>query len=719
MSFSINCLEITATKEQWEKSKNLYKNLLSEKDYGRFEKERKNSKETFKKRYFFNDYYEHNQHGVIKKNQPKIRFDSDSFFKKNINIQAIVGKNGSGKSSLMDLMYMAINNFAFLFERGKARPGADELCYVKGVCLNLYFIFDDYYGENEMRLECKEEKIKLLRKEKGWWTIVNKASFGVDKPNKYFEKKTDRPIISAVAKFFYTVVSNYSMQSFISSNYVVSTLDYKLKNKRRPWINSIFYKNDGYVRPRVLNPFRESRSINLENEQNLSKDRATSLFIYSFYEKKFFFKPYTFTDLKIKYNPSIVREKINRVILKYTEEKRIFHSKKSILKFINNEIIHEESFLHHLEKQFFFKLPIDAQEKSKMCAAYVMFKIWNLTKKYVFYLPYKEGIEYVDGVGFVIKNKRLLNTLFRKINQDDSHVTKKIKRSLNYLLVSEEKNFNDSFNGVDYLNFLKESYLNRIRESEKDSPKEYLYFNRNNPFAIGKDISFVSPSRVDLCLPSPIFSYELFLKKDDDQVKKKIKYNNLSSGELQLLQTLSVHAYHISNLLSVQEKGRPQYRNINLVFDEVEICFHPEYQRSFLNRFIEMADDMKWTMFASINVFVMTHSPFILSDIPSNRVLYMDDGSMDEKKNEDDSLSDKETFGQNIGSLLCNSFFLKYYVGDFAKKKINEILDEFDKNISMPREEFERKIQIFGDELLKRQMRNYFESHRIKACIEF
>ena len=48
---------------------------------------------------------------------------------------------------------------------------------------------------------------------------------------------------------------------------------------------------------------------------------------------------------------------------------------------------------------------------------------------------------------------------------------------------------------------------------------------------------------------------------------------------------------------------------------------------------------------------------------------------------------------------------------DFGK--INEILDEFERNKSMPKDEFEGKIQIFGDRLLKRQMMNYYELHKV------
>lgn len=93
MKFGINCLEITATKEQWKLSKNLYKNLLSDNDY-----EGLQDNDPVGKRFFFNDFFERCQKGELKKTESKQRFDSDSFFGEHINIQAIVGKNGSGKS---------------------------------------------------------------------------------------------------------------------------------------------------------------------------------------------------------------------------------------------------------------------------------------------------------------------------------------------------------------------------------------------------------------------------------------------------------------------------------------------------------------------------------------------------------------------------------------------------------------------------------------------
>ena len=688
MNFSVNCLEIIATKEEWKKNKSLYKNLLSENDYKNFEEEKVRKNEAFKKRFFFNDFYEHNQHGGLEKNK-NYCLNSNVFFEEGINIQAIVGKNGSGKSTLMDLMYMAVNNFAFFFEQGKARPGADELCYVQGLFLNLYFSVENEDVIHEYKLECKEIT-KLLKREKGGWPIVCCASFRIGKTNKYYKKRSDKPIISLVENFFYTIVSNYSMQSFISSNYIERTQDYEGRNQRKPWINSIFYKNDGYVRPIVLNPFRKSGTIDLANEQNLSKDRATSLFVYAFYgndgEKKFF-RPYCFADLKIKYENAAARNKINKIIVKNKKNVRLFASNQELLEFVDNSA----SFIHLLEQRFFFKL--ENQENKKICVAYVMFKIWNLTQRYVFYSLYKDVIDFNEE-GFFVKNRRSATAFFNRINRDNSHVTKKIKRSLNYLLIRDD--LGDSFCGIKYFQLLRKTYIQKVCESEKKKGTEYLYFKEKNPFAIGEKLSFISPGHVDLCLPPPIFSYELILKGEETSKNKKIAYGRLSSGELQLLQTLSVHAYHIANLLSVQEKNRPRYRNINLIFDEVEICFHPEYQRNFVNRLVEMTNDMKWTDSALVNIFLLTHSPFILSDLPSSNVLYLKDGSMDEA-------SRTNSFAGNIGEMFSSNFFMDDTIGAYATKKLNEIIKADKKNISEKKlEDYEKIIDSVGDSILKK-----------------
>ena len=201
MRFSINCLEITAPKEIVIENKNIYKNLLTVEEFD----ERGFS---LPKRFFFNDFYKRkpNKSGKLVKNNTKT--NPEYFFGQNINIQAIVGKNGSGKSSLLDLIYMAVNNFAYMFERGVSRTHAANLFYVEHVCVNIYYSL----GDQEYILKCNDDKIELEV------PINDRVCRRFSLSQQWDTRKEDEEIKKIVEPFFYTIVSNYSLQSFISSN---------------------------------------------------------------------------------------------------------------------------------------------------------------------------------------------------------------------------------------------------------------------------------------------------------------------------------------------------------------------------------------------------------------------------------------------------------------------------------------------------------------------
>ena len=730
--FSINCLEITASKSQWEENKSLYKNLLSDKDYNGL-----GENTPVNKRYLFNDYYKFKADGSLEKNPNRAL--PENFFGKNINVQAIVGKNGSGKSSLMDLMYMAINNFSYMFERGnkEKRPGAAEMYFVPGLYAKLHFCIQ----KNLYELDCSDNSVYLKKKgevQPIFATLLDELEKDIPPELKpYAEKRyeKDEKIASLVKDFFYTIVSNFSMQSFVDNNYKrqvyhhIGEYDLRTDEDRRKyeekykfhdynkepdnkepfvksWITPIFHKNDGYIRSIVLNPFRDEGKINLSREYELSKDRACALFIYSSLKEDIsFFKPYKYKKIKAHFNPSRFITWIREIIYKYTDDtKKLFYLPELLS--LKNFIQQKDSFTSKIIDIFNLNQFKTDQDLYWYSILYIEFKLIKIVNKYPIYLDYQDffKIRYDKNTYIIqITNEKILDELLKKISQDvnvdKSHITKKIRRILSFLKIENRFSYDEEhFYHID------------IEKYEKILEDEHAE---------------ISPQLIDDFLPPPIFDWELHLNKEDNNgvliLDKKtsepleILYNQLSSGEIQFIQTTSIHAYHLMNLISVpNDPNRPKYNHFNIVFDEVEICFHPEMQRQFLKRFIDMLTDLKADYDNFINIIIVTHSPFILSDIPTSNVLFLENGTQDVSKDKDTL-----TFAQNIGEMMYDSFFMDKTIGDFAESKLKRIIkirqgrnpdnidekyndDEEGKNLQEKhKKEMEMNLALIGDPVIR------------------
>ena len=197
------------------------------------------------------------------KNKKKIKLPiSDTFYKLGdnsklrIQISCILGQNGSGKSTLFEVLYRIMNNVAYYFNK---LP--HELEYAKGINACLYYETDSCVGYIHIN---QTEDIILFAEE--------------DEPKKLIELTASE--LSALEKLFYVIVTNYSIYSFNPDDYY---LDAGNKNY---YLKDIFYKNDGYITPLVVLPFRDTNGIiDVENERNLAEQRisALSIFLYSQY----------------------------------------------------------------------------------------------------------------------------------------------------------------------------------------------------------------------------------------------------------------------------------------------------------------------------------------------------------------------------------------------------------------------------------------------------
>jgi predicted ATP-binding protein involved in virulence len=125
------------------------------------------------------------------------------------------------------------------------------------------------------------------------------------------------------------------------------------------------------------------------------------------------------------------------------------------------------------------------------------------------------------------------------------------------------------------------------------------------------------------------------------------------------------------------------------VLDEAELYYHPEYQRKYVKMLL---DTLSWCRFSndkikSINIIIVTHSPFILSDMVRNNVLYLEGGEPKQREG--------ETFGANFYDMLYNSFFFeKNAIGEIASETIKQLMQH-------PDEMTEALKDIIGDPLIR------------------
>lgn len=224
---------------------------------------------------------------------------------------------------------------------------------------------------------------------------------------------------------------------------------------------------------------------------------------------------------------------------------------------------------------------------------------------------------------------------------------------------------------------------------------------------------------IDL-LPPPIFDVTLFLRKEgQDGV---IDFRNLSSGERQIAYTISNFMYHLVN---VDSEWNDYYRDfahwevikykyVNVIFDEVELYFHPEMQRSFMGLLHQALQNAKFRNLRGINIILATHSPFILSDIPHSNVLCLGENAHEVEG----------TLGANIIELLGNSFFLSSVIGKVATRELIKLVSLYQRakdgedvktDFGKHKMEFQYLLKYLADPYLKSLAHRRYEELK-KIC---
>ncbi len=537
----------------------------------------------------------------------------------------------------------------------------------KSTLIEILFRVINNFAESQEKISAELQKISKLKADIFFHTDsffhklrINDSRveiFGYDSGGNIIKPKLDN---FPLKNFFYTIAVNYS-------HYAHNTEE--LKGELN-WLDGLFHKNDGYQTPLVINPMRTKGIIDINNENHLVKSRLIGNLLKPVRKENFSFRKLTdqleAISLDLKLNESKREKTIYEI--KTDKGKLIEEVKLSSLRFDTDKL------LKMIDSRFHFNYSSLDKEKFQLALDYIIYKLVSIATKYDDYLHYYNK----DEKRFEDKSvQEFINYLY----EDESHITFKLRQTINFLKYQHIE--------------LKEQRVDLNTLSKRISE---IKTNRKRP----EIIEFVPP---------PIFTVDILLKTADG-LKEDIEFKKLSSGEKQMIYSVSSLLYHLINLNSIRNTRRKTgYRFVNIVLEEIELYFHPELQRTYINYILESIKRLELRAIRSINLCFVTHSPFILSDIPHSNILFLDDKGYPEKSTEQ-----IKTFGGNIHELLAHSFFLNNgFIGEFAKNKIQSVIDflkseEKTSNESRNKESVFQEIQIVGEPFLKdKLMEMYYE----------
>lgn len=246
--------------------------------------------------------------------------------------------------------------------------------------------------------------------------------------------------------------------------------------------------------------------------------------------------------------------------------------------------------------------------------------------------------------------------------------------------------------------FISYSYLDELCHNISQLPEyylnyQYLAINEKEDDYLGIEISLTETFNQNVY--EILRLYELLSGRLNFDYLKQIFQvhlnHQISEGELGLINTYSGIYYALTNEYKNQKSAI-------ILLDEPDKSFHPMWIASFIDNLIKLVESIDNEM--TYQFIISTHSPFMLSDVPKEAITCID------IVNHHRIVSQAKTsFASNYYDIIKDTFFLKDSVGTFAKRKINEIIEEINNLNSNTNQETITKlnnlINIIDDPYLK------------------
>ena len=611
-----------------------------------------------------------------KKNECKNNEYLENFFGKNINVTAIVGENGSGKSSLIKLIFLLIYCKKYesldLNDPKNSERQSSIIKTARNTYLNknIFLILAKKKSDNSFEYK----KISLLHTLKECY----KKTFPLPQVN---DEEEIKKMKDCTLKYKELDVKDLDFFS-IHFNYMLDTF---YDGEQDTWLKDIYHKADGYETSLLLEPYKNN------NDRQL-----IDLDIIEYLNNQNMLRFYSIFDTKKELTKFFKPNKINLKIAKKVRGniQNLDDSDFECLSKCTGFIAHKFYQLYENNNTF---LSLREKKKEKICKIFeVIEKLYN-DKKY-------------DSLTYLYIVLKVLSSSEKLFHSDEY---KKIKDWATSL-----KNENE------LLGFIKEIKLDNlisknapnyevrkikvcIKFINKKIYKKSLFTDNLNKITNMTDIKSI------LKFIPPWIDVEWF--ENDKSLK------SLSSGEKSFFTFIINLMYQVQNI-----NDKPEYNSINLFLDETELGLHPKWQKEYLLNILKALNEVSTKQ---VHIFFASHSPFLLSDIPNKKVIFLD--KFDEKKTENiyptldikdlkngncinvSKHKELQTFGANIHTLLSDGFFMSDgLMGEFAKEKINQVYNfivQKDTNFIKTKKEAQNIINLIGEPLIKKQLQKLFD----------
>lgn len=582
-----------------------------------------------------------------------------------ISINAILGENGSGKSSLVEFELRLINNFStIIFGEYAKEYGWPHLHFVDGVKGEMYYlqgqnVYKLSLNDREASLYCyswqdeEEDGKYVFKNEQPELDLIRAKHLPSERPIKsIFHDSYFESLKKLLSRFFYTVVLNQSVYAYNtrdfkkecnSEEYEIAVRNGSNHNERgeeipyrtedKCWLSGLFHKNDGYQIPIVLTPYRYEGNFDINQENRLAYERLISIMVRTEAKDRVINGHLQVTSFDLwqktdEFDLGYIHQKLG--FTQFGDDD--FKSMKDITLSAWNEVLG-------------FDILMDSASYIYRTKAinYLVYKTLKIANTYDEYRDYRYKYNN-ESHPFNAKDYHML---VQRTIANYSHVTNKLYRTIAYLIwdIYEIHGGTAEQPVRAKIDDINNKWMEVLRQKRAD------FYNHVYTTLI-----------LEAAIPPPFLRTGIGMVELQTGVYVPFEY--LSSGEKQQAYTISSLVYHLKNLDSVENDNssneRTSYKYVQLILEEVELYFHPEMQRKFLRSLLDGIRRANLTHIKWVNVCVVTHSPFVLSDIPSRNVLAL--------KKDNSEVGKFPCFGANIHDMLRHSFFLEDgTAGDYAQ----------------------------------------------------